>query len=69
MADRKNSALNADLKDLRRLSEFDDLNLQVKGVMVAQYIFDIHNYWSMVIDHKSSFVFSYELQFQGKLLN
>ena len=54
MADRKNSALNADLNELRRLSEFDDLNLQVKGVMVDQYIFDVHNYWSMVMDHKCS---------------
>ena len=51
MAVRKNGVLDADLTDLRRLQEFDTLNIQVTGGMVGRYA-DIHNYWSMVIAHR-----------------
>ena len=55
MADRKNRVLDADLKEIQRLSEFGDLNLQVKEVIVNQCFTDFHNYWSMVTEHEYCF--------------
>ena len=48
MADRKNRVLDADLEEIQRLSEFRDLNIQVKEAIVNQCFTDFHNYWSMV---------------------
>ena len=56
MADRKNRVLDADLEEIQRLSEFRDLNIQVKEAIVNQCFTDFHNYWSMVTEHEYFFV-------------